>query len=244
MSQLLNLLERIEQGAGPSLGFGSGQAARLPGMALIGRCSGDLTAALTAARGSADAIVIASPGIAPDDLPDLDGLVWGAGGVALRPDVMAGWREAGADFAVSPLAGALVDGIDVGTPGLMHAIRIPDDVDDDMWRILSAVPVQALVSDNSDLAGAWELARLGKVADCARRTDKHLIVRVGRAPSANELLALRQAGAVAIVAEASALGAAGMASLKHDLMALPRPQPATRRRGAPLPGVESGNPAA
>ena len=242
MSQLLNLLERIEQGTGPSLGFGSSQASRLPGLALIGRCSGDLDAALAAARDSADAVVIVVSGLTPDALPNRDGLIWGVGGVPLEPGAIAMWRDAGADFAVSPLAGAQVDAINIGQNAIgqnamLHGVRIPDDVDDDTWRILAGIPIQALISDNSDLTGPWELTRLGRVADCARRTDKHLIVRVGVAPTANELLALKQAGAVALVVEANTLGGDGMAALKADLVALQRPQPATRRRGSSLPGT-------
>lgn len=242
MSQLLNLIERIEQGTGPSLGFGSGQAARLPGMALIGRCSGDLVAALEAARGSADAVVIAAPGVVPDALPNLDGFIWGGGGIPLDPAVMGTWRDAGADFAVSPLVGAQVDAINIGDAAMMHGMRIPDGVDDETWRILAGIPIHALVSDNSDLTGPWDLLRLGRVADCARRTDKHLFVRIGSAPSANELLALRQLGAVAIVAESGDLGAEGMAALKADLMALPRPQGSTRRRSPQLPSSDRDAP--
>ena len=243
MSQLLNLLERIEQGTGPSLGFGSSQASRLPGLALIGRCSGDLDAALAAARDSADAVVIVASGLTPDALPNRDGLIWGVGGVPLEPGAIAMWRDAGADFAVSPLAGAQVDAISIGQNDMLHGVRIPDDADDDTWRILAGIPIQALISDNSDLTGPWELTRLGRVAGCARRTDKHLIVRVGVAPTANELLALKQAGAVALVVEANTLGSDGMAALKADLLALQRPQPATRRRGSPLPGTERDGPA-
>ena len=66
MTQLRSLLERIEAGSGPSLGFGSTQSGRLPGMALIARCSGDIEAALAAAAEAADAVVIFAPGITPD----------------------------------------------------------------------------------------------------------------------------------------------------------------------------------
>ena len=235
MSQLLNLLERIELGAGPTLGFGVAQSSRLPGMALIGRCSGDLAEALAAARGSADAVVVASPAPSAEGLPDFDGFIWGGGGVPLVPDLIQTWRHAGADFVVSPLAGAQVDAIEIGNSDLMHGIRIPDDADDGVWRILAGIPVHVLVSDNSALKAPWELARLGRVADCARRTDKRLFVRVGQRPSANELLALRQAGAVGIVAEAGELGPRGMADLKADLLAMPRLQTAVRRLSAAEP---------
>ena len=63
MTQLRNLLERIDQGGAPSLGFGAAQSSRLPAMALIARCSGDLDAALLAAGDAADAVVIAAPGV-------------------------------------------------------------------------------------------------------------------------------------------------------------------------------------
>jgi hypothetical protein len=231
MTRLRNLLERIESGSGPSLGFGSVQSGRLPGMALIARCSGDIEAALASAAGVADAVVIASPGLTPDALPELEHGVWGMGGVPLEPEGIRNWQSAGADFTVSPLAGALVDAIDLAEPQMTHGARIPDDVDEHLWRILAGTPLDFLVLDKSAMTGPWTLADLGQVADAARRTDKYQVVRVGVRPSANELLALRQAGTVAIVAEANDLGAEGLAGLKADLMALPRVQPASRRGG-------------
>ena len=233
MTQLRSLLERIEAGSGPSLGFGSTQSGRLPGMALIARCSGDLDAALAAAGDSADAVVIAAPGLTPDAMPDVGRRIWGVGGVPLEPETVNRWQAAGADFTVSPLTGALVDAINFAEPQLTHGARIPDDVNDHTWRILAGVPLDFLVLDKHEMMGRWTLAALGQAADAARRTDKHLVVRVGLQPTANELLALRQAGAVAIVAEANHLSGEGMAALKADLMALPRAQPASRRRVQP-----------
>ncbi len=237
MTQLRSLLERIEAGSGPSLGFGSTQSGRLPGMALIARCSGDVKAALAASAEAADAVVIFAPGVTPDALPEIGDRIWGAGGAPLQPETVQTWRDAGADFTVSPFAGALVDAIDIANPGMTHGARIPDDVDGHMWRILAGTPLDFLVLDKSAMTGPWTLADLGQAADAARRTDKYLIVRVGPRPSSNELLALRQAGAVAIVAEANDHGAEGLAAIKADLMALPRAQPASRRGGRT--GLES-----
>ena len=237
MTQLRNLLERIDQGGAPSLGFGATQSARLPAMALIARCSGDLDAALAAAGDAADAVVIASPGLSPDSLPDVGGRLWGAGGVALTPENVAVWQGAGADFMVSSPGGALVDAVNVAQPGMTHGLRIPDDPDDAVWRALAAAPVDFLVLDKSAMTGPWTFADLGQVSDAVSRTDKFQIVRVGVRPTVNELTALRQAGAVAIVAEANQLGADGLAGLKADLMALPRAQPAGRRRVPP--GLDS-----
>ncbi len=237
MTQLRSLLERIEAGSGPSLGFGSAQPARLPGMALIARCSGDVEAALAAAADVADAVVIASPGLTPDAVPELEQPIWGAGGVPLEPEGIARWREAGADFTVSPFASARVDAIDLSDPQMTHGARIPDDVDGQMWRILAGTPLDFLVLDKSAMTGPWTLPDLGQVADAARRAEKFLIVRVGPRPSANELLGLRQAGAVAVVAEANDHGAEGLAAIKANLMAMPRAQPATRRGGRT--GLES-----
>jgi hypothetical protein len=233
MTQLRSLFERIEAGSGPSLGFGSTQSSRLPGMALIARCSGDITAALAAADGSADACVIFAPGLAPDQVPEMGDRVWGAGGAPMQPENVQTWREAGADFMVSPFPGALVDAIDLSDRQMTHGARIPDDVDDQMWRIIAGIPLDFLVLDKSAMTGPWTLLDLGGVAD-ARRAEKYLAVRIGLRPSANELLGLRQAGAVAIVAEANDHGAEGLASIKADLMALPRAQPVAR------PGRRSG----
>ena len=237
MTQLRSLLERIEAGSGPSLGFGSTQSSRLPGMALIARCSGDIAAALAASEEAADACVIFAPGLSPDEAPEMGDRIWGAGGAPLQPEVVRAWRDAGADFTVSPFANAMVDAIDLAEPGMGHGARIPDDVDEHMWRILAGVPLDFLVLDKSAMTGRWTLADLGQAADAAHRTDKYLFVRVGPRPSANELLGLRQAGAVAIVAEANDHGAEGLAAIKADLMAMPRAQPAARRGGRT--GLES-----
>ena len=234
MTQLRSLFERIEAGSGPSLGFGSTQSSRLPGMALIARCSGDITAALAAADGSADACVIFAPGLAPDQVPEVGDRIWGAGGAPMQPEIVQAWREAGADFTVSPFPSALVDAIDLSDRQMTHGARIPDDVDDRMWRILAGIPLDFLVLDKSAMTGPWTLLDLGGVADAARRAEKYLVVRIGPRPSTNELLGLRQAGAVAIVAEANDHGADDLAAIKADLMALPRAQPVVR------PGRRSG----
>ncbi len=233
MSQLRNLLERIDQGGAPSLGFGATQANRLPAMALIARCSGDLGAAVTAATGSADAVVVASSNVTPDRLPELGANPWGVGGLPLTPDNVALWQATGADFMVSPLAGAVVDAIDYANPGMTHGARIPDDADDTTWRVLAAAPLDFLVLDKSAMTGAWTFADLGQASEAVGRTDKYLVLRVGVRPTANELLAFHQAGVVGIVAEANQLGADGLAGLKSDLLTLPRIQPTGRRRSRP-----------
>ena len=233
MTQLRNLLERIASGSGPALGFGASPSAALPAMALVARCSGDLDSALAAAGDAADAVVIFAPGITPDAIPDLGGRIWGVGGAPLEPATVAAWQAAGADFTVSPLAGAMVDAINIASPAMTHGVRIPDAADAAMWRTLAGIPVDFLVLDKSGLRGRWTLTDAAQAADAARRTDKHLFVRLGEPATRNELAALRQAGVAAVVAEANALGAEGLAALKSDLLALPRIQPASRRRVQP-----------
>lgn len=206
-------------------------------MALIARCSGDLEAALVAAGEAADALVIAAPGLSPDGIPDVGDRIWGAGGALLTPESVAQWQEAGADFMVSPPTGARVDAINIAGPGMTHGMRIPDEPNDVIWRMLAAAPVDFLVLDKSAMTEPWTFADLGQVADAVSRTDKFQLVRIGPRPSANELLALRQAGAVAIVAEANEHGEKGLAAIKADLMAMPRAQPASRRGGRT--GLES-----
>ncbi len=233
MTQLRNLLERIDQGGAPAIGFGASQSSRLPAMALIARCSGDVEAALAAASGSADAVVVAVSDVSPDSLPDFGDRIWGAGGVLLSPENVALWRSVGADFMVSPTPGAVVDAIDIARPGMTHGLRIPDEPDDSTWRTLAAAPVDFLVLDKSAMSGPWTFADLAQVSDAVGRTDKFQFVRVGLRPTVNELVALKQAATVAIVAEANQLGAGELAGLKSDLMSLPRVQPTGRRRVQP-----------
>ncbi len=233
MTRLRNLLERIEQGSGPSLGFGAAQSARLPAMALVARCSGDISGALDASSGAADAVVIFAPNLNPAELPELGDRIWGAGGVPLQPENVERWNDSGADFMVSPLTGAVVDAVNIAQPGMTHGVRIPDDPDDAIWRILAAAPLDFLVLDKSAMTGPWTFADLAQVSDAVSRTDRFQFVRVGLRPSVNELVAIRQAGAVAIVVEANQLGTEELAGLKADLMALPRVQPTGRRRVQP-----------
>ena len=105
------------------------------------------------------------------------------------------------------------------------------------WRVLSAAPVDFLVLDKSAMASPWTFADLAQVSDAVGRTDKFQLVRLGLRPTVNELVALRQAGAAAVVAEANDLGADGLAALKADLTGLPRVQPTGRRRVQP--GLET-----
>ena len=233
MARLRNLLERIDQGGAPSLGFGASQTSRLPAMALIARCSGDIHAALAVSAEAADAVVIFAPNLDPGELPELGDRIWGAGGVPLEPVSVSRWNDAGADFMVSPLAGAVVDAVNVAEPGMTHGARIPDDVDDATWRALAAAPLDFLVLDKSAITGPWTFADLGQLADAANRTDKYLVARLGARPSVNELVALRQAGANALVVEANQLGADELSGLKADLMSLPRVQLTGRRRVQP-----------
>ncbi len=233
MTQLRNLLERIEQGSGPSLGFGAAQSSRLPGMALIARCSGDLNAALAAASDAADAVVLVAPNSDPANLPDVGERIWGGGGGALTPENVSNWQGAGADFLVSPFASAMVDAINFAQPGMTHGARIPDNPDDSLWAALSGSPLDFLVVDKSATTERWTFSDLGQVSNAAHRTDKYLVVRLGLRPTVNELLALRQAGVVAIVVEANQLGAEELSGLKSDLLAMSRVQPTGRRRGQP-----------
>ena len=206
-------------------------------MALIARCSGDIDAAWKAAwnNDAADAAVIFAPGLVPEALPSgRDGRIWGAGGIPLRPETVALWRGAGADFTVSPLAGALVDAIDIANPGagMTHGARIPDEADDAVWRILAGIPLDFLVLDQSALTGRWTLTRLGAGGQrrpARRQTPGGAGGRAAHGQRAAGPAAGRRRGRRG---GGQRLGAAGMAQLKADLLALPppaTPRPASRR---------------
>lgn len=198
-------------------------------MALIARCSGDLDAALAASSDAADAVVVFAHNLDPADLPELGDRIWGAGGVPLSPDNASRWDAAAADFMVSPFAGAIVDAINLAQPGMTHGVRIPDDAGDATWRALAAAPVDFLVLDKSGTTDPWTFADMGQVSEAVSRTNKYQFVRAGRRPTRNELVALHQAGVVAIVVEAHELGAGELTGLKADLISLPRVQPVGRR---------------
>ena len=247
MSKLLDLLERIRDGAPAPLGFGAARTENLPGMALIGRSSratrpsrgrrprglsraavAHLDAAIVDRGGSAD--YLAEMGRLLDDLP------WGAAVTDLASADAAALRESGADLVALTLNGAAAALADAEN---LARLLIAEPVwEDRELRAVAALPVDALILDLTAITGPWTLADLVKVGALSRRVDKYILVAVAQPPAAPDLAALRDMGVNGLIVALETMDAAALAALKADLRAMPRPRPRRReRRAAAIPGA-------
>ena len=253
MSKLLDLLERIRDGAPAPLGFGAARTETLPGMALVGRASratrpsrgrrprglsraavASLDAAIVDRGGSTD--YLTEMGLLLADLP------WGAAVTELTESDAAALGESGADLVVATpesAAAALT-----GEENLARLLLASADWDDRELRAVAALPVDAFILDLTAVTGPWTLADLVKVGVISRRADKYVLVAVSQAPAAKDLVALRDMGVNGLIVPLETMDAAALAALKADLRAMPRPRPRRRERRAATLGGAAFAPAA
>ena len=243
MSKLLDLLQRISDGSPAPIGFGAARAGKLPGLALVGRANrpaaGRRPTGVPAAVASLDAVIVANAEGA-DYLKRLGGLMgdlpWGPGIDALAPEDARACGDGGADLVAFGLdTPAAATG---GEDDLARLVTVTPDLADRELRAVAALPVDGFILDMTAVAGPWTLRDLVAVGSLTRRTDKHVLVQVGSAPSDPDLEALRDMGVGALIIDLAAVSAAELATLKSALLAMPRP----RRRGrermrATVPGA-------
>lgn len=242
MSKLLDLMERIREGAPAPLGFGASRAATLPGLALVGRVSRPgrrRPRGLT--RGAAtylDAAIVDDAsgreymGVLGGLLPDV---AWGPRTPALTEEEVAGSREAGADLIAFTLEGAAA--ALAGQDDLARLLSLRPDIEDGELRAIAALPVDAFILDLRSVGGPWTLRDLVRVGSISRRVDKYVLVEAAQPPGRADLEALRDTGVSGLVVDVSSLSQTALAALKEDLMAMPRPRPRRRERlRATIPG--------
>lgn len=241
MSKLLDLMERIREGAPAPLGFGAARAATLPGLALVGRVNRPgrrRPRGLTrAAAAHLDAAIVDDAsgreylGVLGGLLPDV---AWGPRAAALTEEEVAGSREAGADliaFTLESAAAALA-----GQDDLARLLSLRPEVDEPELRATAALPVDAFILDLRSVDGDWTLRDLVRVGSISRRVDKYVLVEVGQPPRRADLEALRDTGVSGLVVDVANLSQTALAALKEDLLAMPRPRPRRReRRAAAIP---------
>lgn len=247
MSKLLDLLERIRDGAPAPLGFGAARTENLPGMALIGRTRratrpsrGRRPRGLSRAAVTHLDAAIVDRGNSADYLAEmgrlLDDLPWGAAVTDLAAADAAALRESGADLVALTLNGSAAALADA--ENLARLLIAEPDWDDRELRAIAALPVDALILDLTAVAGPWTLADLVKVGALSRRVDKYILVEVSQPPNAPDLAALRDIGVNGLIASLETMDAAALAALKSDLRNMPRPRPRRReRRAAAIPGA-------
>ena len=248
MSKLLDFIERISDGSPAPLGFGAPRAVSLPGMALVGRSSrpavGRRPRGVPDAAVSLDAVIVDGAG-GGDYLKQLGGLMpgitWGSGLPALTEEAAQACRDAGADLVAFALAGTAAAAI-TDDDDLARLVSVAPDLSDRELRAITALPVDCLVLDMTDVSGPWTLQDLVKVGAISRRVDKHVLVEVSQAPGKKDLEALRDMGVNGLIVNLAVVGPADLAALKAALLEMPRSgsRNSSRRRErlrATLPGT-------
>ena len=242
MSKLLDLLQRISDGAPAPLGFGAARSDTLPGLALVGRAgrpgTGRRPTGVPDAAASLDAVIVddASGADYIKQLGDLMAdLPWGPCLAApAAEDVQAG-RDCGADLLAFSLrcSASVISGED----DLARLVSVTSDLSDRELRAVTALPVDGFILDMSSVSGTWSLQDLVTVGALTRRTDKHVLVQVSSPPASEDLEALRDMGVGGLILEITTGNSGELASLKADLRAMPRPRSRRRDRlRATVPG--------
>ena len=239
MSKLLDLLDRIREGAPAPMGFGVTRPEKLPGMALIGLVSKDHAKGITvvAKQGLDAAMVVGAEG--PEGVKQAgDGLKdkpWGARVTSLSQEEAQAYQENGSDMLVFPMEGTAASAL--ANEEIARILCIDPNMEDRELRAVSSLPVDCFLLPLSQAGDSLTLSDLAAIGAVSRRSDKYILLEVSRLPNAKDLEALRDIGVHGLVLDVGAVSAKSIKGLKDALMEMPR---ATfKRRGrnmAILPG--------
>jgi hypothetical protein len=239
MSKLLDLLDRIRDGAPAPLGFGVSRPEKLPGMALIGLVSKNHAdgVAAVAQQGMDAAIVAGTDGPdgahkAGEGLPDKP---WGARVTSLNQEEAQAYQEGGADLLVFPLEGTSASAL--ANEEMARILCLDTKMEDRELRAVSSLPVDAYLLHLSQAGDSLTLSDLASVGSISRRSDKYILLEIEKPPDAKDLEALRDIGVHALLVDVDAVSSDGLKDLKTALMDMPKPTFKRRDRAvALLPG--------
>ena len=246
MSKLLDLLDRIREGAPTPLGFSVTRPEKLPGMAVIGLVSQDYAKgmAVVADQGLDAAMIAGADG--PEGVKKAgEGLKdkpWGARVTSLSQEEAQAYQDSGSDLLVFPLEGTAASAL--ASEELARILCIEPNMEDRELRAVSSLPVDGFLLPLSQAGDSLTLADLAAVGSISRRSDKYFLLEVSRPPNGKDLEALRDIGVQGLVVDVASVSAESFKELKAALMEMPRPT--FKRRGrnmAILPGSAFAPPA-
>ena len=224
MNKLLDLLDRIREGAPAPLGFGVTRPAKLPGMALIGLVAKNHAKgmAVVAKQGLDAAMVAGADG--PDGLKQaVEGLTekpWGARVTSLSQEEAQAYQDSGLDLLVFPLEGTAASAL--SNEEMAHILCIEPNMEDRELRAVSSLPVDCYLLPLSQAGDSLTLSDLAAVGSVSRRSDKFILLEISRQPNGKDLEALRDIGVHGLVMDVGAVSAKSLKELKDALMEMPR----------------------
>ncbi len=241
MNKLLDLLDRIREGAPAPLGFGVTRPEKLPGMALIGLVSKNYAKgmAVVASQGLDAAMVAGADG--PEGVKKaVEGLKdkpWGARVASLSQGEAQAYQDNGPDLLVFPLEGT--DASALANEEIARILCIDSNMEDRELRAVSSLPVDCYLLPLSQAGDSLTLSDLAAVGSISRRSDKFILLEVSRQLNAKDLEALRDIGVHGLVVDVGAVSAKNLKELKAALMEMPR---ATFKRKGRTLAILPGSP--
>lgn len=229
MSKFLDRLEKINQRAVRSMGFGApARAEKLPAMALIGALSNSGKSAQGAANlakiGADGALIQRGQGKASIKKVGgaLDGVPWGFRVQGLEGKEANGYKEQGCDFlAFGPervMLGAL------GDEDTAYLLCVQPDMDERQLNTVEGLPVDGVLLKLDSAQLPLTMEDLIAVGSVRMAFSKYLLLEVSGVPTARELEALRDMGVNGLVVDADSLSVKKLEELKESLSSLPKPQ--------------------
>ena len=223
MGKLIEKLNRVGSTSAPRLGFGTGAAAKRPGMLLVATIeTRDGATAKAAVSSGADAILVNQP----DAKKTKTSLVKSLG--IAETVAVGGYASAAADgeaarwdFAVvvpGDPVGPLIDAGDMD-----RVLRLPREVPDATLRALEALPIDSVALEVPGSALLME--DLVSICRAVQATRKPVMALVPIDVERSTVLALRDAGIVGLIATVRKGDVKGLKALHQAILDLPPKKP-------------------
>ncbi|GIT69796.1 MAG: hypothetical protein Ct9H300mP27_09000 [Chloroflexota bacterium] len=234
MSKLLDVLDKIKDGAPTPLGFSVKRPEKLPGMALIGLVSKDHAKGVGIVTDEGlDALNLGSSGDPKDirALTDgLDGQPWGVRVAGLSRDDAQVYQENGSDALVFSIEGTSASAL--VNDELARFLCVDPNMDDKELRAVSSLPIDGFVMPLTQGNDGLTLGDLASVGSVSRRSDKYIVLEVEKPIEGKDLEALRDIGVHGLLVDIDLMGINNLKALKTALLEMPKPT--FKRRDRPI----------
>ena len=146
----------------------------------------------------------------------VDGIPWGAFVPSLSEEEARACQEGGADllaFGLESTAGAIS-----GEDEMARLVTVAPGLSDRELRAIAALPVDCFIVDMTAVSGSWTLQDLVTLGAITRRSDKQVLVQVSGVPEKNDLRALRDMGASALIVDLAAVSPEDLGRPEGDIV--------------------------
>jgi len=225
------------------MGFGrAGHALHKAAMLLIAQTqASQLQSQLEEVGPFVDAFVLdaaaGSPVPSAATLDALEGKTWGINGGGAGPDDLDALKNAGCDFIL--IAGDDTPGAVLRDDGMERGFAIRPGLSEERARALEDLPFEFVVLDAGDESWPISLGGLMRLQETVSMVNKHIFLRVGRLPPADDLALLRDMPVSALLVDLSAVDRAAVSAQREALDGLEPRKPRQPVEQTPMLGPQS-----